>query len=38
MRGGLENAFDPDDFKADEQKKQKEKSKTLEDRVREAGI
>jgi len=38
MRGGLENAFDPDDFKADEQKKQKEKSKTLEDIVREAGI
>jgi hypothetical protein len=38
MRGGLENAFDADEFKADEQKKQKEKSKTLEDRVREAGI
>jgi len=34
MRGGLENAFDADEFKADEQKKQKEKSKTLEDRVR----
>ena len=30
--------FDPDDFKVEEQKKQKEKTKTLEDRVREAGI
>jgi len=38
MRGGLENMFDADEFKADEQKKQKEKTKTLEDRVREAGV
>jgi len=36
MRGGLENAFDPDEFKADEQRKQK--AKTLEERVREAGV
>ena len=38
MRGGLENMFDPDDFNIEEKKKQKEKTKTLEDRVREAGI
>jgi len=38
MRGGLENAFDEEEFVEDEQKKRKHKSKTLEDRVREAGI
>jgi hypothetical protein len=38
MRGGLENMFDPDEFTADEQKKQKEKAKTIEDKIREAGV
>jgi hypothetical protein len=36
MRGGRENEFDPDEFLEDE--KVKQKAKTLEDRVREAGI
>jgi len=38
MRGGRENEFDPDEFLEDEKIKQKTKAKTLEDRVREAGI
>jgi len=38
MRGGLENAFDPDDFKQQETKRSKKKQETLEDRVREAGL
>jgi len=43
MRGGLENMFDPDDFVKNEQetintRRENSKSKTLEERVREAGI
>ena len=38
MRGGLENMFDPDDFKNQETKRSKKKQETLEDRAREAGL
>ena len=38
MRGGLENAFDAEEFEKDQQKKNKQKKVTLEDRVREAGL
>jgi len=39
MRGGLENAFDPDDFIKQEQRERKvEKVNDLETRAREAGL
>jgi len=39
MRGGLENAFDPDEFINEEQRERKmKKVDNLETRVREAGL
>ena len=39
MRGGLENAFDPDDFINQEQRERKVKhTDNLETRAREAGL
>ena len=39
MRGGLENMFDPEDFKQHEQRERAARKKaTLEDRAREAGL
>jgi hypothetical protein len=38
MHGGLENAFDPEEFDKQQKVRSKKKQETLEDRAREAGL
>ena len=38
MRGGLENAFDPEEFIKDQRERSTNKQQTIEDRAREAGL
>lgn len=38
MRGGLENAFDPEEHEQDQKNKHKTSQHTIEQRAREAGL